>query len=220
MSDVGKRNTSDILLSLEEKMTTLLKSIDTLNLNNRLILDRLNSLVKLEQNSITGVKLPAQSVAQSGSVSALVETNIETPKEISKEKATLSRRESINNLIKRTSPNNENITFKEVNNNSPTPVISQGENNKKIPVGQKVKDINNKDIFNASVNIFDDKSKLNVFAGKTNALGKWQAYLPPGTYTVEISKTIDHNTLEKLTVLQNIEVSGNKLQLSDCIFKK
>lgn len=75
---------------------------------------------------------------------------------------------------------------------------------KNIPVLQRIVDGLNRDIFMAEVNILSQTNEL-VFKTKTNAMGKWQALLKPGIYTIKISKM--DATKKKIECAQTIEIS-------------
>jgi len=76
-------------------------------------------------------------------------------------------------------------------------------NEKKVPVIQRVSDQSGKDLFMANITIFDGGKEL--CRTKTNAAGKWQAYLPIGTYDVKISKT-DSATKKQIEAMLQITV--------------
>lgn len=189
------RSASDILSSLEEKMSVLIKTIAAGNLTNNLILNRLNQLVKVQAGpgvSAEPVKLPNAMVSPPPMTVDIVKP-AQNKVEISKEIPILNRRDSIAAIAKTT---------------------------KKIPVGQRIVDANGKDVFMADVVITDAGGNV-FYKGKTNAVGKWQSYLSEGSYTVKVSKTIDPNTKEKSTTTQTIEVGSDakSLKLDDFVIK-
>ena len=77
---------------------------------------------------------------------------------------------------------------------------------KKVPVTQRVQDNNKKDLFMAEVNL--SSSEGHVLKTKTNAMGKWQAQLPPGKYVVKVSK-MDTALQKKLETQQDIIVPNS-----------
>lgn len=80
----------------------------------------------------------------------------------------------------------------------------QQSSGKKIPVVQKVQDTNKKDVFMAEILITDNVGNM-VLKTKTNALGKWQAQLSPGDYSIRLTKS-DVSTGRKLELEEKIRV--------------
>lgn len=76
---------------------------------------------------------------------------------------------------------------------------------RKIPVVQRITDKTGKDLFMAKISVMDENQQL-VLETKTNASGKWQAHLKPGTYIVHIVKT-DTATKQKIEAKQTITVN-------------
>lgn len=76
---------------------------------------------------------------------------------------------------------------------APTPPAAQAPASgsvrpeKKVPVTQRVQDNNKKDLFMAEITLVTDSGQP-VLKTKTNAMGKWQAQLPPGKYVVKVVK--------------------------------
>ncbi len=89
----------------------------------------------------------------------------------------------------------------------------------KVAVSQKVLDVNKKDIFMAEV-IVSDAVGI-VHKTKTNAVGKWQAYLKPGKYQVTISKN-DSISKKRIEDTQMVEIaaSNSPIKLQNLIIKK
>jgi hypothetical protein len=78
---------------------------------------------------------------------------------------------------------------------------------KKVPVSQRVQDNSNKDLFMAEINLFSSDGSP-VLKTRTNPMGKWQAQLPPGKYTVKVSK-MDTALQKKIEGEQNITVGNS-----------
>ena len=179
-----QRKISDIILSLEEKVLTLIKIVAANDLNNKLILDRLNKM--LTQSTLTATPVSPQQEPENKIIQ-----NIQTPIEISK--APIATRRTV-----------ANAQEEEPSEKKKKSISNTGAS--KIPVGQRITDHTGKDLFMADVLITnvetDETSKC-----KTNAGGKWQAYLPIGKYTVYVSKIIDPTTKNKIECLQEIEIT-------------
>lgn len=194
------RKVSDILLSLEEKIILLIKTISANDMNNKLILDRLNKLLAQGNQNTISPKVetkPAEPVKVVHSAQPLLE--------VSEEPVKPRKQFSLQ-------PIEEVATEK----------VKKEKSASKIPVGQRVTDNNGKDLFMADVVITDLDTNEVVTKVKTNAVGKWQAYLSSGRYSVNITKIVDPNTLHKIESLQEIEVTpqAKSLQLPVIIIKR
>jgi hypothetical protein len=84
---------------------------------------------------------------------------------------------------------------------------AKGDKDSKVPVVQRITDNTGKDLFMAEVIVMNANKEL-IAKTKTNAAGKWQAYLKPGKYSVNIVKT-DTATKNKLEAMQDITVSNS-----------
>lgn len=91
---------------------------------------------------------------------------------------------------------------------------------RKVPVVQRVKDQSRKDVFSARVEVFDDQGQ-SVHITKTTSMGKWQAQLRPGRYTVHIAKT-DTTTKSKVEGRQEITVpaSSTPVAMADFLLNR
>lgn len=89
-----------------------------------------------------------------------------------------------------------------------------------IPVMQRVVDKNGKSVFLAEVEILEGKTKQTVSKIKTNGVGKWQASLPVGQYSVFIRKRGSANS-DKMEIIQEVMIDGSKspLELQMVIIK-
>lgn len=174
------RKASDILISLEEKLNTVLKLVSVYDMNTKLILDRTNKIFSILEK----MQLPEQPKPQ-------------LPQEEKKE-------EDIVQVQK-----GETIQIEEKPFINKRGRKSQAiKSDRKIPVIQQVvmKTENNslKDVFLADVNILDEENNL-VHKCKTNTSGKWQAQLSAGKYNINIVKT-DTSTKRKHDISKQIEV--------------
>jgi len=186
------RNASDILLSLEEKVLALTQLIVVNDMNNKLILDRLNKLLNNTSSS-----LPKEQTKISNKIisnNPIVEVN-KNP--VSTRKQTVT--EPVGKKVK------EKSSIKEI----------------KIPVVQRITDGKGNDLYLADVVITNAINKELMVKLKTNATGKWQTQLPPGSYNIHISKLIDAESMNKIESLQVIEVESKmkSLQLPVAIIR-
>jgi hypothetical protein len=191
MSDKEQRKASDVLLSIESKIDTVLKLMANYDFTNKLILSKLNVL-----NTISNLD-SANSIPPviNSPITSNVESNIpiiSTP-----------------SIIKR-NVNQENAKEMELEEFS----------NKKIPVIQRVVDDKGKDLFMAEVSIMTlDKELVNKT--KTNAMGKWQAQLKPGKYLVQIIKTNTETKEKKQSLQEIvIDGTKQTMQLPTAIINK
>lgn len=190
------RKATDILIALEEKVLLLTKVVAANDMNNKLILDRLNKLLLIS----SGTQTPISNVQKSSEVTQdRISVSGAPPLEISDTPTTVSRRQSI--------PDDK--------------PLSSDKNLSRIPVGQRITDSNGKDLFMADVVITNVVTNEILNKSKTNAVGKWQAYLPIGKYAVHVIKT-DHSTMNKIESLQEIEITPQmkSLQLPVAIIKR
>lgn len=81
--------------------------------------------------------------------------------------------------------------------------IPSSYDGKPVPVQQKLLYPDGRAISTAKVEVFDDKSNL-VKTLKTNATGKWTNALPPGNYTIQVSKK---GTSTKNAVEAQVEIT-------------
>jgi hypothetical protein len=202
------RKVSDILLSLEEKILTLTKTVAANDMNNKLILGNLNKLLAKSIEPVISGKMP--------SVTADTDNKRETPQpvllEVNKNPPIVNKRQII------TKPEVTPVSFE-----LPTPThVRADEKKSKIPVGQRITDNKGKDLFMADVLVTNLETNEVVNKSKTNAVGKWQTYLPVGKYSVHISKITDSTTLNKIESLQEIEITPQmkSLQLPIAIIKR
>lgn len=195
------RKASDVLVSLEEKIVLLIKTVSANDLNNKLILDRLNKLlIQSSKNNITALEVENKPVESNKIITPL------TPIVEVSDKPVKPRKQFTMQPIEEVAPVKD----------------KKDKSISKIPVGQRVTDNNGKDLFMADVIITDLDTNEVVTKVKTNAVGKWQAYLSVGKYSVFVSKIVDPNTLHKIESMQEIEITpqAKSLQLPVIIIKR
>lgn len=197
-----QRKASEIILSIESKLDNMLKTMGSYETNTKLILDRVNK-----------VYLYIEEVKKSYSIVQENEenfTNLDEPISISKDPIINKRSakplpdaNGLQNPYKMDGFNEvkkiETVVVEEKNSE----IISD----KKVPVIQRITDQTGKDIFMADVLVCNSKQEA-IYKTKTNAIGKWQAHLRPGAYTINVSKT-DMNTKKKLEIKQEINIPAS-----------
>jgi hypothetical protein len=100
---------------------------------------------------------------------------------------------------------NTSVKFTPPTNTLPSPELT----NSKIPVIQRVVDKNNKAIFLADIEVYNE---MNILESKTRTgpSGKWQASLKPGRYHVLVKKS-QNSLKDKLEIKQQISVDGRSV---------
>lgn len=158
-NDNGTRKIGDVLLSLEEKITLLIKAFSANDMNNKLILDRLNKLIS------QGTILPVTPTKTLNQIDSKPEISSIQNIELSSVPSILNKRDIVNKKIEK------------------LPDINKSDS--KIPVGQRVKDTNGKDFFYMDV-LITNLSNGSVVKAVTNPVGKWHAQLEPGKYSLKL----------------------------------
>ena len=170
-----QRKATEILLDIESRVSRIEGEIKLYNAGQALILKKLNEALSLREPETEAKKtLPVPSVQPP----IEVETNFQNGKRIGRDTETKAT--------------NADITFKEFLVQKAQAQEQQKKashpSGKKLPVVQKIQDTNGKDIFMANI-VIAMPDGTQVFSTKTNAMGKWQAQLQPGTYQMRIGKT-------------------------------
>jgi hypothetical protein len=194
-NDNIKRNASDILLELENKINNLISTVNLCNANNQFILNTVNTLRK----------------------ELVMKEHVDMKKDelylnISKELIEIKKPTDMAQTTSVIAAKNMNKSMIKVNENE--------KSDKKIPIIQKITDEFSKDIFMADISIMDEEKNI-VAKSKTNAVGKYTASLKPGKYTVRIIKT-DTVSKKKFEAEQMIEIENSNapLTLSNFILKR
>lgn len=184
-----QRTVGEVLLSIEEKIIGIGKSFSVIDQSNKLILNKLNEL------SLSSIKREVAPARVEPEVREKTERYV--PPEKSLEVSDTPRpntRRQVDVSPERISPSMKD------------PQVS------KIPVQQRVVDQNGKDVFMADVVIKDRDTSDVMHKTRSNANGRWQAYLPTGSYLIKISKT-NNETKEKMEFFQEFEVKSEKKSL-------
>jgi len=189
------RTVSEVILDLEKKIDTLTK----LYYNSDMLLK--NILNKLNSNQENKSTIP-QEIIKPSIKEEQTPDNFFTDSDsiIEESKApTSKRRDSRPESYKLNTP--------------ATPISNQ--DSERVPVMQLVKDYKNKNVFMAEVIVSDSDNNI-VLKTKTNAAGKWQAYLKPDRYLVKVLK-VDQSTKRQMEKTEIIIVSHDST-ISDIIF--
>ncbi len=192
-----ERTSSEVLLELEAKIDTILGYLKTIDLNNKIILSRLN-----KDNALAGKVVNPAVPALPVQISALPRVEAFTgalPPSINKNVTSLPIKHpsSGDSLLK-----DLETQFIEVQNDA-TKIIPQSGDGKKIPIQQKVLYPDNKVVVLANIEIFDTNKNL-IKKTKTNNVGKWNALLEPGAYVVHVFKS---GTVDKPSIDRKFEIS-------------
>jgi hypothetical protein len=100
---------------------------------------------------------------------------------------------------------NVSVKFKPPTETLPSPELT----NSKIPVIQRIVDKNNKAVFLADIEVYNEMNLLESKT-RTGASGKWQASLKPGKYQILVKKS-QNSLKEKLEIKQEITVDGRSV---------
>jgi hypothetical protein len=162
--DKEKRNATDLLISLEEKIITLTKVVVAADNNTKIVLNKLNELFS-KQGSVSNASIAAPTIPK---IIAPERPKIETANE----------------------PRPAPRPTPDVKVNNPK-VIAEKNNDgvSKIPVVQKILDQAGNPAYMTEVSVREKETSEQVYTNKTNYAGKWSAYLPVGSYIVKFSKT-------------------------------
>jgi hypothetical protein len=197
MTEIEPRKASDILLSLEDKVNTLTKIISVYDYNTKIILDRVNKIYAY----IDFLQKEEAALAQQNAQPVQSENDL-FPQYQEKEIVQTSTEHMI---TEEKEPKGHRRTARSETYATDTKQVGGSE--KKIPVIQRITDHTGKDIFMAEVSILNENNEI-VCKTKTNAVGKWQAHLKTGNYTVSVVKT-DTSTKKKIEAMQDIVVNDN-----------
>ena len=187
-----ERKATQVLLDLEAKVLDIHRQVGLNAALQKMMLDRLNrvynyiALLEAEQSITAGTP---SVIPQPESLIAPEPDQKEEPKTI--DELPLGTR--------RTSRVENKLTEEKKQEMLAVPM-----SDRKVPVVQRITDRTGKDLFMAKVSVMNEDQQL-ILETKTNASGKWQAHLIPGTYIVHILKT-DTATKQKIEGKQKITV--------------
>lgn len=183
------RKISDIIVSLEDKVNSLLKVVAVYDMNLKNVLDRVNKIYKYIS------ELEKQAEADMKNMQENKEPAIVSSPEIfiDEEREIVAQRKTSRVATPIELPVKEKKTAQQMGPE------------KKVSVLQRVTDHTGKDLFMADVTIMNENKEV-ILKAKTNAAGKWQAQLRPGNYITHIVKT-DSATKKKVEAMQNLTVA-------------
>lgn len=234
------RKASEIILSMENKIDTLLGIVRSLDLNIKILSNKLNQLSEKREHAppkITMEAVNTSSIARTSTMNSIIDPEknilIDPEKSLQLEDAPkgfrrTSRPETFagdNSYLPRAKelpksevvvPDRNNAPIQSKTNvpqsNINSPVVI-------IPTMQRVVNRNNKSIFLADVEITNLETK-EVKRIRTNGTGKWTAPLQTGSYRVVVKKQ-EAASSEALEVVQDIKIDGktSPLELSILIIK-
>lgn len=188
-TDGEDRKATEILLSLESKMETMIKVMSTYDMTIKILLDRVNKMHSYI-NSLQEEMIQEQ----------LQKTKEEQFRPYDEPKRIFDINQD--DAIPESNAPIANIRSSRTNT---LPVEKQTENSeKKVPVTQRITDSNGKDLFIADVSVMTKNNEL-VVKAKTNTVGKWQAHLKPGDYIINVVK-VDAATKKKIEAMQEITI--------------
>lgn len=223
------RKATDVLTSLEHKVDTLLGIVRTLELNIRIVSNKLNDLLEKNQESIPKIKVEAVDVSYINPENKLeLENNpkgfrrTSRPETFSGDNSYLQKPSE----VKKTPEQNTVLVPPEAMKNNvfipeqQVPLKQEQLIQNAIPTVQRIVDRNGKSVFLADVEIIENTTGNTVFKTRTNGTGKWMASLAIGNYITIVRKR-ESVSKEKIEIKQNIQVDGSKspLELSTLIIK-
>lgn len=199
-----QRKATDILLAIESKMEVLQKLVHNQDMLLKITADKTNKIFTYITELQQEYKQTQEEQVQEEEPGIM---HISNEHQIVEAKEQVGQRR-IDRVGSQPSPQPILAIPNQSNQPSPIETVQATQNgDKKVPVIQRIADQTSKDIFMANVIILDHNGK-EVHKTKTNAVGKWQAILKPGNYTVNINKT-DTTTKKILQSSQNIIVNNS-----------
>jgi hypothetical protein len=228
MDQEPKRTASDLLLSLEAKVNQLMQMHRNLDLNVKIVSNKLNHMIEAFTNTNESIGSPSldphaiatapPSFQNPEGFKMNIQDEFSPPKEMGLpiDAAPVGfRRTSRPEAYSSVSPEQKN---------TPTPSIPQPlmqpaklmqsstlhipSAANRSPVMQRIVDKNGKSLFMAQVEIVNAQSNLVEAKTRTNGTGKWQATLLPGNYKITIRKNEAANK-QNIEVTQNITIDAN-----------
>lgn len=220
--DKEPRKASEVILEMSNKIDILLGTVRALDLNIKILSNKLNQLSEkqeVEQPKITveaismPPRLPAMPVDPERAI--LIDPAHTVPmEEAPKGFRRTSRPETFagdDTYLKRSEPKPQAEVMVPSQSEAlappkptPVPMLSVPV----IPTTQRVVNRGGKSIFLADVEITNMETG-EVKKTRTNGTGKWSAPLPIGTYSVIIKKT-EASSKEEMKVVQTVKVDGSQ----------
>lgn len=173
-----ERKATDVLIDVETKVNELLAYVKNIDLKMAILLDKLNSFTAETPKKQVHVETPDVEFPpyQPSAPSPFTSTpDMKRKLQMALEQAQESElADEITAEVKQ-SGKRRNLRF-------------HGESqSRQIPVQQRIVYSDGKNVYMANVEIFDSNNKL-VNKTTTDQVGKWKIPLPPGKYTISVSK--------------------------------
>lgn len=208
-----QRKATDVVLAIEGKMDAILKISASYDHNMKLVLDRVNKIyLYVEEVKKSYQQEDHENISDREEI-----VNVSDGAKITvSDMPIVEKRNTKSAPVEQAAISSTPYRLDGFSN----PTLNETEfkaTDKKVPVIQRITDQNGKDIFMADVVIFNDKQE-SVYKTKSNAVGKWQAHLRPGRYTVSVSKT-DMSSKKKLEVKQDITIPQSNATVTLDILK-
>ncbi len=234
------RKASEIILSLENKIDILMATIKSMELNIKILSNKLNLL----SEKIDATPREQPKAASVGKFEAVDMVPVEYPiEEVLEQNPQGFRRTSRPETYQKSNDILENgvlapvqvpflntkipvqpqinkeveptVVFKNYEEKvvSPTEVKIDTNNSQVIAVSQRVMDSTNKSLFLASVKVYNSQNDvISPSDLKTDHMGKWKMILTPGKYTVEVNKLSGKDRVE-LQKKVSIEITGKEKEV-------
>ena len=231
------RKATDVLLEIESTVKVLVEMVRSLDLNNKILSNKLNVLMQKQVNptpqpTFTATAVDDKPIIQiQATTTPLVDTSSEGDRRISrpetyqpipKQKMILVPKKEETAVFTMVDPPKKEIIkepAKEIlQNNASKNAFNNLDN--KLPVTQRVIDKNGKVVFLADVLIVDAETNEQIEKLRTRGNGVWMASMFPGNYIVTISKLESLNK-QKMISKQTIKVDGftSPLELPPVVLK-
>jgi hypothetical protein len=193
--DEEKRSSSEILLSLEEKVDTLIKYYQNVDYSQKVILGQINSL-KMQFEAAKNAPAPSVQKFNPPIVTAIPEMVKSNQNLISQPKSDFGKLAEKHGIDVEEAVQEEEMTEEQG--------IRQGLRNQRVvnnssnkqAVSQALKRPDNTPLFLASIEILDATGGV-VKQTRTDAKGFWKAVLSEGTYTVHVIKKFPNDPLQE-----------------------
>lgn len=236
MSEQEPRKATDVLLALETKVDHLMLMHRTLDLNIKIMSNKLNQLLDVltsipETSSVSPGFVPSEFIP-SPQNNFLDNALIEHQQEANSQNYVLPIESSPVGFRRTSRPetfnDGEKLTEMPLKKNVPTPSMpipvmrapletKEGNSSHAVssgtrqPIMQRIVDKNGKAVFMAEVEIINSKSNIVELKTRTNGVGKYQVSLVPGLYKVNVRKQGSVGK-DKMEISQNLTVDASTPQ--------
>lgn len=228
--EIKSRTASDVIISLENKIDYLMQMHKNLDLNVKIISNKLSHMINaltvlpndLNHNSISPDPVSIATAPPSFQENDFKQLKIKEEFSLPKEMGLPVEASPVG--FRRTSRPETYSSPESNQKNIPTPSVPQPEMHapkfeqsstihisstaNRIPVIQRIVDKNGKSIFMAEVEIINNQSNIVEMKTRTSGVGKWQATLLPGEYKITIRKREALNK-QNIEAVQNISIDNS-----------